>query len=247
MSPVTRGCRRIAGTNLVAAGETHQFIAPTSWRFDAAQAGRGVIAPHGAGGAPDQYDTASPGWATWELMKAGFPLLQATLGGGSTWGNDTAIARMTDLYNYSQSQGRFATKVHLLGTSMGTLTALNWARANLAKVQSVVVIVPALHLQEIHELNQLGFAATIATSAGGSANLTSAYYDTHDPYKFRAELAGIPIKLLYSATDAFLASRNITFAASSGLHSAEAIPGANGHDMTLLDPAKVAAWFTENS
>jgi predicted alpha/beta hydrolase family esterase len=170
----------------------------------------------------------------------GFPVLTSDFGGPSTWGNDTSRTAMTAAATWMMSQpGAMTDKVSLYGGSMGCLTVLNWAISNPTKVASIVLVLPAVSLADLHDNRQIStpgdIAAFIDTAYGNHAGYVAAL-PTHDPNTTanRAALAALPIQVWYSTNDP-IADPTIaqSFAAATGAELRSL--GAVGHSASTLD------------
>lgn len=100
------------------------------------------------------------------LTSAGYTIFQADLGGSSTWGNDVAMSRMDEAYNYLRSTVGYGAKIVVFGLSMGGLNSLNWAYRNSGKISGVVTIISVINLTEVYENGPYG--AIIDAAYGGS-------------------------------------------------------------------------------
>jgi len=115
---------------------------------------QGVLYVHGSEGG----DGGSSQWmgikTRWPVMRAvGEKCLMvcADLSGNQTWGNDTAISRLSAARTYMRGiagvkQGR----VNILAQSMGATTALAWAAANPTLVGRIVLMIPVINLSDVH-------------------------------------------------------------------------------------------------
>lgn len=180
------------------------------------------------------------------LVSAGHPVLACELGGATTWGNDTSLARVTTARSYLQaSMGARPGKVALLGLSMGGLTALAWAGANSALTAGVVGLIPVVNIADIHTSNRGGATATINAAYGG------AYSDatlgaTHNPQRMAAagKYAGIPIRTYYGDSDAICVPATQTaFASSSGAITTRLTGGHASSTIEQIDPAEIVTFF----
>lgn len=163
---------------------------------------RGVLLLHGAGGAAGYVNNPEvPGAAGLfhHLADQGFTMLSSDWGGPSTWGNDTAVARLERGRQVLVEQGCAADKVALVGVSMGGLNALNYAVAHPGRVAAIVAIVPAADLEDIRALGPVA-----------NRNVTTALgIGEHDriPPRSRAILNAEtlktvgPVRLYYSTAD----------------------------------------------
>jgi hypothetical protein len=124
-------------------------------------------------------------WFMWaNLLKAGVAIMStdcgdiptapggtaATGNGGSgSWGNATAMASLTTLYNYTQTKLHADPKVILNGGSQGGALATRWAAANPAKVSCVALGIGAVNIEDIRANNRNGYQASVQTAHGLAA------------------------------------------------------------------------------
>lgn len=107
--------------------------------------------------------------------------------GGNTLGSDTGIARIDSALTWIDSNypDIDTSKIVLLGGSGGSLNALNWAWRNPSRIAGVILGIPAVGLQGIHEGFRVLYGPAVETAYGGSGyvNLTGAsgaYLSTPD-------------------------------------------------------------------
>lgn len=123
-----------------------------------------VVACHGASGTEEQMLGTWPAYpraVILAIVAAGYPVI-APYAGGNTWGNDTAMSRVTEAVAYGRANlGASEAPAVLLGFSMGGCNALNWAKRNRADTACVVGVVPVSDVTDIHTNNRSGLAAQI--------------------------------------------------------------------------------------
>lgn len=163
--------------------------------------------------------------------------LSHNLGGPTTWGNATAITRMTQAYNRLQLLTNVKPgPVWLISSSMGAQTSLNWAAQNPTKVKGVISIIPVINPTDIVTNNRMGYAASVNSAyAGGWSEAT--YGAVYNPQTLATagKFAGIPMLLWYGTTDALCTPAQMTaFAAKPGM-DVTLIPIAGGHEMSTYD------------
>ncbi len=137
-----------------------------------------------------------------------------------TWGDAEMNTRIDDMLTYAEANYGFSPPYHLIGVSMGTLCALNWAVRNLDLVASLSLMLGVVNPQ--------GMTDGRLTGGTGHPNLeppvvdpTVAYAgavpDAYNPLDRAAEYAGVPIKMWQSNNDsvAYL-SEATAFAAING-------------------------------
>ena len=233
----------------VQAGENEVALLPRQCR----PLRTGIIYAHGAEG-------SNPGgmaWmgfpGRWGIMRSvsnRAPVLCPELAGNATWGNDTVIARMTAAYNYLQTvPGVAAGKVSILAQSMGATTAIAWTRANLAKVDRIVLMIPVINLSDVR--NNSSYQAAIDAAYGG-AYTEAAYGATHNPLTIAPAggLGGVKVPLLYGDTHTLCQPEfSLQFAAALG-SSCEVHRMGGGHaEETVynIDPSAVASFLTPDT
>lgn len=154
----------------------------------AGSGGQPVIWCHGANATITQVQDSVSVDARLDLDKLadrGCVVSASNLGGATTWGNDTGLASIDGQLTFlaaSAAAGGYGTtgKVILIGDSHGAAVALNWAVRHASQVGAIVLRVPAVALQRIHDRNALGLAASMETAYTDLAGLVAAY-PTRDP------------------------------------------------------------------
>ncbi|NID14410.1 alpha/beta hydrolase [Luteibacter yeojuensis] len=144
------------------------------------------------------------------IADAGYTMVSADLGGVETWGNDTAVGRITEAKTFLQSQPSvLAGPVILVGQSMGAMNSLVWAARFPASVKCIVCAIPVVNLSDLRERL---FKASIDGAYGGTYS-DAAFGSQHSPYVMAASnpWSGIPIQIWYGDSDmvsppAFVAS-----------------------------------------
>ena len=230
------------GTGLYAAAESSVLITKCSYRLDSTAMGVLSFPSHG--------NTASQALANpytnlvlEALAEQGYPVLSVDAGGGVAWGNDTAIARVTDAKTYLQGTcGAKSGKVLVYAFSMGALTALNWARSNLSSVAAMAFACPGVDLADLHD--NRGFGTEINTAYGGSAAYTAAL-PTHNPVQFASSLT-VPCKVWSASDDATVVPSTVTaFKNAYGGSIAQVDLGAVGHTPVTVPPQDVVSFLTQ--
>lgn len=193
--------RMSAGVARAVSGQSDLFAAPPVVYANPGSVS-GVIYCHGAGEV-----SFSP---TNSIYVGQYPLLNALASqyavasgdfGGDAWGNSTAVSNMGSMKTWLQStMGAKSGKVALVGISMGTLTALNYAKANPSQVACVVCILPAVNLNDFATNNRAGYGASALAAYGGSySDATNGA--TSNPFYYAASFPSIPVQLYYSTAD----------------------------------------------
>lgn len=206
------------------------------------QAYRGVIYCPGHGQtATTVWKYAAPALDVLNAVASRFPTVTADLGGSATFGNNTVITRVgqakTWLQGASSECRAKSGKIMLVFGSMGTLSALNWARTNAASVAAVVGLLPVVNLNGFYTENRGGYAAEVNTAYGGTYSV-STDGPTHSPSLFPASL-DFPMKLWYVTGDTLgLPAETLAFAASAPQCQTVAASGTHGAPVwpvTLVD------------
>lgn len=213
---------------------------------------RGVIWCHGANATADGVYTDAVGFPARALAEAGYPVVYADLGGASPFGNDTAIAAITDAKTFLQADpattvGGLKAKaggVYLAGVSMGTL-ALNWARANPSSVLGAAFAIPVLDLQATYVNNPNGLRTSIQTAYGVTYPTALPGLSTHSPVAYPTDVTGFPVKLWAASDDTV--GQNLTACQSwqtaVGSNVTVVSLGAVGHALTGLTGQEWVAFF----
>lgn len=177
------------------------------------------------------------------IAALGHPVLSADLGGGSTWGNDTALARIETLLTWANSNyGTRVDKVVMAGESMGSLLAFNWAWRYPQRLAALWVRAPITALDALHDRNA-GFAGAIEGAYGGLAGYNAALA-THDPVNFRGPLTSIAgrTRIDYTLNDEVLWSSEVRgHIAATGVTEWHVWPGTHV-DNRWTDTWAVAQW-----
>lgn len=118
-----------------------------------------------------------------------------------TWGNDTVIDRIDDVWAYAIANHGFRDDlVHLIGASMGAPCVLNWAARNVDSVASISVAIGAVDIQDIENNDRVvPYSLPEPKSAYGGSGPPN----DHNPADQTAELAplGEKIKMWQSNND----------------------------------------------
>lgn len=149
------------------------------------------------------------------------PVGYADYSDGKTWGNDTGSTRVGQAWTYQKANwGAKTDKVCLYGASMGCLTLLRWALANVSSVACFVGLIPALSLVSLHDDNTVAnaglSASEIETAHGVSGTYAgNATITARDPLQNAASYT-FPILLMYSGNDPVAVPAAVTsFAAAA--------------------------------
>jgi pimeloyl-ACP methyl ester carboxylesterase len=213
-----------------------------------------VILCHGVLATATQFQNATEGLVgRYAADNHEVTLASGDLGGASTWGNDTSIAAVTSLVTYLGSNyGTSTSRVALYGTSMGALTALNWAIRNTSKVVAVGLTAPAVSLQGIHDRDPSNLAAAIDTAYTNNAGYLAALATdpSHDPSSTNettrraARLLGPRTRIWYSTDDPVIAAAEpLAYAGFTGC--AIDSMGAIGHTASEAALRAAGRWMAE--
>ena len=176
------------------------------------------------------------------LAAAGFVVLSCDAGGNATWGNNTAISRLTDAKTYLLTLGVSPTKIATLATSMGNLNALAWIAANLSLITCHVGIIPVCDLTDMRTNNRGGFQSEIDTAYGGTYSEAS-LGATHNPQTIAAAggYGSLPIQLWYGSTDTTAPGAQSTALKSAVGASCSATSMVGGHSEAIVANVDVNA------
>lgn len=172
------------------------------WNPRTLRGGYGVILTHGAG-APFEFTDLTQQQSSVILAAAiarsGIPCVAGPFG-SDAWGNDTAMSKMTAARTELNNRvpGMDATKILVLGVSMGAGAAARYSILNPVQVAGVVGIIPAFNyayewanVSAIRASLGAAWGVTYPTSLpSGADNLANA-----------SAAAGIPLLAAYSTAD----------------------------------------------
>lgn len=211
-------------------GEAEIIIRPKSFTGEK----RGVLFVHGveaANGGAFEWQKFDPrAQLISSIASAGYTVVSADLGGNATWGNATALARISSARNYLLTQGVLPDQIAIIAASMGALNALCWIAANPGLASCFIGLLPVVNLTDVHANNRGGFRGTINAAYGGTYS-EAANGATHNPATMAAagKYLGVPMSLYYGESDSIVLPTTVSaFAGSAGVTCiATAIPG--GH------------------
>lgn len=196
-----------------------------------------IVLCHGYIATADQwYDAGSgaPLVPTRVCAQHDLTCVAAADGGLAPWGNDASRTSITNLITWAAANhGTKTDEIALYGGSHGAMTALSWAIANENKVAALVLTIPAVALQGIHDRDPvgLGIASSIESAYTNQAGYLAAL-PTHDP----SHPALLPIvkrladrtRIWYSSDDNVVAASEVeAFAGATGARATNV--GAVGH------------------
>lgn len=222
---------------------------PIGWLSDRSRPA--IVFCHGRDGSALRPTEYTDTYGTLEdIVRGGYPMVASDLGGPRCWGNDLSIARVGAARALAQRAPLLAAsgKVLVLGESMGSLAACNWAARNPSMVQALVLMVPAVDLAWHHDNDTLAQAAAEIDTAYGGQDAYVAGRPTHSPVEYAAQyLAGrFPIQVHYGEDDELAPYEDSIepFVQRAGATSV-AKPG--GHDLDGIDVAAILALFDATS
>lgn len=196
-----------------------------------------IVLCHGYIATADQwYDAASgaPLVPTRVADQHGLTCVGAADGGTAPWGNAAAMTSIDNLVTWAAANhGTKTDEVALYGGSHGAMTALNWAMRNEGKVAALVLTIPAVSLQGLHDRDPagLGIAASIEAAYTNQAGYLAAL-PTRDP----SHANNLPVtkrladrtRIWYSSNDNVVAAAEVTsYAGATGTPATNM--GAQGH------------------
>lgn len=197
-------------TGAIAAGEAQVVYRDKFWKPNAAitpvvychHATGGALTPFGPAAAFTNVTEQSLAAMIERLTVLGHPCISADQAGDS-WGNDTGQTRLDgSITQISSITGCSSSKVLLLADSMGSVIALNWARANPTKVAAIAILLPIPDLTWAYSDPGGNVLSTgINTAYGGAPGYTTAQ-PTHNPALFPGAYKNMQIKLWYCDNDA---------------------------------------------
>jgi pimeloyl-ACP methyl ester carboxylesterase len=180
-----------------------------------------------------------------ELAEAGHPVLVADQGGTTTWSNPLAMASIdAGLTFLGTRTGCNTDRVILVGVSMGSLLALNWARANPEKVEAAALLLPIPNLEHVHDNAGSGIPAAIdaayASYGGYAANLAA-----KNPSLYPEDYVGMNARMWVSTDDPIASlAEAIAFGAAADIPVFSL--GAVGHDLPAsFDPTDVVDFLED--
>lgn len=168
--------------------------------------------------------------------------------GAQTWGDDAAMGRIDDALTFLTSQGYNASKVGLVGWSMGGINALNWIKRNPSKVACACLFAPLVDLDYAHTTID---PVNVDAAYGGNYAANAPGHKVADE---RATFRNIcPIQIYHAINDAVLPiqqSRDfVAGVADSRIQLAEVDTGAAAGHYAVFVPVSlpdVMSFFRSN-
>lgn len=228
-----------------APGETSIVIRPTGHTT-----GTGVMYVHGYG---DNYTypirpTGMIQSLTNLVARYGHIGLSSDFGGVSTWGNDTAHARISTARQHLIDNLDVSNdKVVLVAGSMGVLNALSWAGNNSDKVQCVVGYLPVLDPNDVYVNNRGGLGPALSAAYQGGWS-QSTHGSEHSPLTMAqaGAYSDIPILLFVGNTDAIATpTAAAAFAAATSSTTVVSLTGGHDYETYARASARIAAEFIQ--
>jgi pimeloyl-ACP methyl ester carboxylesterase len=230
--------RAQSGFGRYAASEADVILTPNAgMSFDnlAHPTKRAVLFAHGAGGTAyhaiwaNEINQVGGPKICKTIAEAGWPVVAGDLAGPAAWGNTTFRSRVSDLKTFAQNKGARSGTVHIVGVSMGGLV-LNWVRANLSLVASVILILPAINPEYVRANNIGNNAAAINTAYGGSyVDATERATSNPSYYAGTGDLDSVPIQCWHVTDDIYTPNSMYTqFDSDANLAEMRSL-GALGH------------------
>lgn len=234
----------VCGVGNVFSGESDVIMRP-----DSASSKIGVIYVHGAeaevGGGLTWMKISTRAILINAIADAGYTMISADLGGTGTWGNDTAISRITAAKNYLQSMvGVLPGKVILIGQSMGGLNAMVWASKNPNLVQCLIGAIPVVNLTDVYGG---GIYTNAINAAYGGTYSEASYGASHNPYTFsgNGSLNQIPMQIWYGDSDTTcLPQYSSSMASRANMCECHSISGGHAESTVAeIDPSVVLSFI----
>lgn len=143
-----------------------------------------------------------------QIARRGFPVLTGDFGGPATFGNDACSqTAIPNAVAWAQTQPGVKTgAVIVFGGSMGCLSVCNYALNHVANVKAVILELPAVDLQDLHDNRYIAtpgdLVAPIEAAYTNNAGYLAAL-PTHNPNLTanRATLSALPFQIHYSTND----------------------------------------------
>lgn len=234
------------GTGRIHSGERDMVITPAGY----AGGSYACIMVHGVEATGGAWDWMTASRYRWPIVRnmvdrCGLYSISADLGGSSTWGNSTLLARLDEAFAYTQTFPQVKKgKVLLVGQSMGGLAMLNWAKANPSKVAGMVGVIPVTNM---NSAMAAGFSSQINAAYGGAYS-DATYGANYNPYVFASSLSGIPGQLWVGDTDtiAKLSDANVVASAAPSIQ-VRALTGAHAEStLGLIDLGAMADFLNSH-
>lgn len=160
------------------------------------------------------------------------------------WGNSTVTTRMNDAFAQAANYNFSLSRIHIVAASMGTVCALNYAKAHPSLIASLSLMLPVVDLDDIEANNrvgQYGFPQP-STAYGGTIP------DASNPIENAASFTSFPIGMwgttddticIYSRATAFASAVNSAggncVMNSLGAAGNLVLPGHSLEDLNIQD------------
>lgn len=209
--------------------------------------GRGVIYCHGNNGShiePQRF--ASGSYRLFQrLAHAGYHVLTPDLGGPYTWGNDTAVDRITSARQILINNG-CSDRIVLIGGSMGNTNVLRYMADFPSRVACGIGLIPAIDIDQIRANNWNGLKANIESAWGiGSSDPIPA---RGIPLNRTAEMSPVPWAGWYGSADTVVDGADCIALANALGGDSMAIEANNTYDhsdalMRSINVDDIIAWI----
>lgn len=225
------GTRRNWGLGRYTADERDLVITPTNYSSGAPL----VVVAHGFGGNATFYDPPHRRRDLEILAEAGCVVIVTDLGGASTWGNDTFLARVDEVRSYAETDWHVdPDRLGLIGDSMGAMGVLNYHWRHPDDVNGTVCRLPIVAADALRTRDPEGLGSAIDTAY--SDDWAAARPD-HDPLANAAAIEAFRrnVRLYYSTNDPIIPTSDIdSFLEAAGMTRIYARSlGPVGHDPDL--------------
>lgn len=230
------------GSGIYAASEIHYLISPYRNSNN-----RLLIWHHGADGEtmaiePGNSARTNAINVVHRLVDAGYSVLSCDFGGANTWGNDTAMSRITDAVTFAGTRGLRTDKIALWGESMGHMNVYNWAHRNGSKVAAVMGTIGVCDAQDAYD--NAGQAVVMDAAYAGNWAGNAA---TRDPKQITNVVSGLHWRIYYASDDSVVpAAAAVSLASALGKSNQAVNMGTGDHSDTPLgaiDPGRIVAFI----
>lgn len=210
------------------AGEMVHVSLPRTWKGDGTK--MCVILAEGyPNGYEVNYNANQYANTIKAINDAGFAVINSQFG-TNAFGNSTAQQRITSALAYMRTvHGAHATKVALVGFSMGAMNVLAWAGNNKAQVAYIHTWCPAT--DQAYANSNSDFTGPLNAAYGGWSEAT--YGATCNPKTMASagKYNGIPIRLEYAGDDLVIPPSLVTVFEGAVTTATAVNVGQGGHSM----------------
>lgn len=195
-----------------------------------------ILLMRGLTGSADQTgaDELIPG-----LVRAGFTVITADLGGTATWANSDFDDAMLDVVDYILLD-RGHEKLFIVAASMGGYEALHWMRHNEGIYEKAALLLPVANGQFTYAADG-GIAASMDAAWSGNWSAVQPTMDPSTPMNMRAHQRS-RVRLWYGTNDPIAGSSALVNWASAV--GCKALPLGNvGHTLGSMTAAPIVEYF----